>query len=341
MGTNAFTMATPPEFYLGEWPQYNRDERVRTSVLELATELVNDAYVPQWFVVPGSADQPVAGRGNVRSTLQVHPGSYLVGVRSFSANSTAQFSVTIFENTSNRTVSNRPILSSLIGGNPATLTAKKNFTPRISWGLVKSPFIVLSEGTLTIELTNLSTTARRMALMLLFAVPKGAVGDLDTVATLTQKVLGDNPLVSTSGFNTQGLVSPPWVVPPDGYKSFDYAMAIPTPAVVGVDTPIVSFNVPQGMDGVIKRISNGLAGIGFVDGGGDIVWRIFIDGSPVQGYDNITVRLGEINNPTLIEGIRIRSNQAVSLVVNNVTGLIPVGGTQATGRLGGYFYPGG
>ena len=129
---------------------------------------------------------------------------------------------------------------------------------------------------------------------------------------------------------------PPWKVAPDGYQPFDYATSIAMPAQ-GVDTAIVSFFVPQGMDGVIVRIANDFSGVGFQDGVGDLAWRIFRDQSAVQGYDAITVRLGNVYNPGTIDpGIRVRSGQLVKLMVNNVTNNLA---GNCPGRLGGYFYP--
>jgi hypothetical protein len=131
----------------------------------------------------------------------------------------------------------------------------------------------------------------------------------------------------------------PWLTAPDGYRPFDNAGSIATPAV-GADTTITTFTVPLGMDGVITRLSNGYTGPGFQDGAGDIVWRILIDGVAVQGYDAISVRLGDMNNPTnIVPGIRVYSGQVVTFIVNNVTGLLPAIATQCTGRLGGYYYP--
>jgi hypothetical protein len=333
-----FVMQTPPEFYLGEWPQYNRDARVRETLLQLPTEVLQGGYVPQWIVVPGSADKSIGARGNFRSSLQVIPGSILVGVRTYSSDATNLFSLTAYEVTSGRYISPRPVLSKLFGGSQNGLAASTSFTARAAFAYLESPWIVLAEGQITIEITNLSTDTATCQILLLFAVPRGTVGALAELAALTQRVLGDNP-VRSAQTDQQGLSSPPWVTPPDGYQSFDYASAITTPAFGAGDTVIVSFSVPLGMNGIIRRLANDYAGPGFVDGSGDLIWRILIDGRAVQGYSAITVRLGAINQPTVIDGIQVSSGQLVSLVVNNATAALPVAGTQVTGRLGGYFYP--
>lgn len=168
---------------------------------------------------------------------------------------------------------------------------------------------------------------------------------LQQIAYITQEIYGSgNPQQNDAQrveYVQQSVtaIAPPWVQPPDGFKSFDFALAVATPIVIGVDTIIVQFTVPNGMEGVINRLGNGYTGPGFVDGSGDLAWRIFVDGIPVQGYDNILVRLGEINAPTSITGVRVFSGQLVQFTVNNVTGALGGPGTQCTGRLGGYFYP--
>lgn len=334
-----FLMETPPEFGFGEIPQYNRDQRVRETVGELPAEVLNGGYVPMWIAVPGTNSKVLGARGNYRSTLQIPANSYLVGVRTYGhSDPDAMFVISMYENTSGRYVSEKPVLSKLIGGSPNGITASNGFTARVAFSYLKSPFIVLSEGQITVEITNLSLISYTCQVMLLFAVPRGTqMGVLPQVAALTQHVLGEHPMKVAR--DTQNLMSPPWVTPPDGFKGFDYAQAIATPAFGAGDTVILSFTVPLGMDGIIKRLSNGYTGPGFVDGSGNLIWRILVDGQAVQGYDAIVVRLGAVDQPTLIDGVQIRSGQLVSLVVNNATAVLPVAGTQVTGRLGGYFYP--
>jgi hypothetical protein len=128
---------------------------------------------------------------------------------------------------------------------------------------------------------------------------------------------------------------------PPGGESFEFAAGIPIPAI-GATATVVSFTVPNGRNGMIKRIANILVGGGFNDFSGGVIWQIVQDqnqtGPPiVPNYDNITASLGTVNNPSNIDGIRIKENQLVALIVKNVS--IVVAGQVIGGRLGGYFYP--
>src|ERR1700758_3225371 len=128
---------------------------------------------------------------------------------------------------------------------------------------------------------------------------------------------------------------------PPGGESFEFAAGVAIPAI-GATATVLQFTVPNGRNGMIKRIANILVGGGFNDFSGGVVWQIVQDlsqtGPPiVPNYDNITASLGTVNNPSNIDGIRIKENQVVALIVKNVN--IPVAGQVIGGRLGGYFYP--
>lgn len=127
----------------------------------------------------------------------------------------------------------------------------------------------------------------------------------------------------------------PWIVPPSGFLSFDENNAIPVPAI-GTTATILSFQVPDGFDGIIKRISQNYLGGGFSDGSGDLIWRITLDGRPVKNYSNMIVQLGATATPREISGIRIQSGQIVGYTVTHVNNPLP-DNTVATA--GGWYYP--
>jgi len=126
---------------------------------------------------------------------------------------------------------------------------------------------------------------------------------------------------------------------PDRGVEFVKAAYIAIPAV-GLSAPIVQFKVPEGQNGMINRLANVFVGGGFTEGQGGIVWQIFQDFTPgvvAPDFDNIVASLGSVNNPSILNGIRIKENQLVTLLVKNVS--IVVAGQLIGGRLGGYFYP--
>jgi hypothetical protein len=149
--------------------------------------------------------------------------------------------------------------------------------------------------------------------------------------------IGDKPV--GPGSITSAVRLPLWVNPPDQWENLDISgyVALPAEAAQAV---IVTFKVPQGRNGVIKKIANNLIGGGWVEGSGTINWQILVDGAPPPGassYDSILDSLGAVPSPTEIAGFRIYENQTVEVVINNVS--VVVAGQLAGARLIGYLYP--
>lgn len=138
-------------------------------------------------------------------------------------------------------------------------------------------------------------------------------------------------------------LTPPWVQMPDGGFPFSSNGTIDLPVggtgfqdVIGPNGQYV-MQVPNGNDGVIKKIVNWFNGQGFVSGSGQLIWRILINGQAVRNYDNILVQLGVAPFPGETEGIRVKSGDTVQFQVSNVS--LGSGGTQITCFLGGWYYP--
>lgn len=132
---------------------------------------------------------------------------------------------------------------------------------------------------------------------------------------------------------------PNWVFPSMNAVAFDNAGDIVIPAV-GVESPIFQFQVPRGMNGVMKEIANAFIGGGFTDGSGAIVWRVLQNNQAMRGKENVVNSLGSVANPSRIGGggfMRISENDLIQMVVLNVS-VVPAGQIIA-GRLSGWFYP--
>jgi hypothetical protein len=136
-------------------------------------------------------------------------------------------------------------------------------------------------------------------------------------------------------------------MPPQGVE-FRYHNGITIPAV-GVTSNVLQLAVPKGMNGIINRLANVVNGPGYADFAGTTQWQLFTDltsgtlapnfGTGVAGasFGTLVASLGAINNPAILNGIRIRENQLVTLQFTNVS-LAPAG--QIVGALlGGFFYP--
>jgi len=130
-----------------------------------------------------------------------------------------------------------------------------------------------------------------------------------------------------------------WIDPPDQWENLDQSNFVALPAI-GAQANVISFKIPLGRNGVVKKIANVYVGGGFQEGQGGIIWQILVDGAPPPGatsYDNILDSLGLVNNPTEIAGFRVYENQVLTLVVKNVN--VVVAGQFIGGRLVGYLYP--
>jgi hypothetical protein len=153
-----------------------------------------------------------------------------------------------------------------------------------------------------------------------------------------------DPLVAAAA-NEANVGRPIWIDPPSNWEVVDQAAYVALPAI-GATATVVTFTVPPGRNGVIQKIANNFVGGGWVEGTGDLIWRILVDAAPPPGatsYNNIVNSLGNPSNPTAIPGFRIYENQVVSITIfNNPAGPnlgIPVAGQLIGGRFVGYIYP--
>lgn len=145
--------------------------------------------------------------------------------------------------------------------------------------------------------------------------------------------------ISPDGPGIQPVELPFHLFPPNNWENIDQLNYVDLPAITAVAT-IISFTVPIGRNGIIKKVANNYVGGGWVEGSGDVIWRILVDDGPIPGatsYNSIAGSLGSPANPVEISGFRIFENQTIKLVAlnNNVV----VAGQKVGGRLLGYLYP--
>lgn len=134
-------------------------------------------------------------------------------------------------------------------------------------------------------------------------------------------------------------VLPVWLYPPAQWENIDQLNYVDLPAV-GARTNIIAFQVPPGRNGVIQKVANNFVGAGWVEGSGDVVWRILVDGATPPGANSYQAILGSLGSPAQpvgISGFRIFENQIVSFEAQNVA--IIVAGQKVGARLIGYLYP--
>lgn len=131
---------------------------------------------------------------------------------------------------------------------------------------------------------------------------------------------------------------PPWIQPPAGRVPIDI-FGVAAIGVIGtLGTQLLAFQVPDGYDGVITDYALNYTGGGFVNGSGDLVWRIFADGRAIRNFSNILSEKGSETFPRKISsGIQIYSNQIITVTIDHVANAAL--GATATCSLIGYMYP--
>lgn len=119
--------------------------------------------------------------------------------------------------------------------------------------------------------------------------------------------------------------------------------SIPTPLASAGDVLVTRVIVPTGYDGLLSAIFWRYNGINFVEGSGDIFWRVRANQRYVKDLGNVGFTLGSSATPLpMTEGQQLQSGQAVSILVNvpNVSGGIQTGGgSTVSGGLIGFFWP--
>jgi hypothetical protein len=168
--------------------------------------------------------------------------------------------------------------------------------------------------------------------------------------------LGDTAVVTDPATAQDSVINPPdvtpaqpvtrpvWIDPPNDWQNIDQLAYGLLPAI-GATVVILSFQVPLGYNGVINRVACNFVGGGWVEGSGDVVWKILVDGGTPPGatsYANIVASLGSPANPVPISGFRIFQNQLLTVVgFNNPGGPdggIVVAGQRLGARLMGFLY---
>jgi hypothetical protein len=147
---------------------------------------------------------------------------------------------------------------------------------------------------------------------------------------------------SVSSIAGGGAIAPPWEVMPPNGRPFHYQQAVACPALGTNDYAVVSFLVPTGWNAAIKAIANLYTSAGFIEGSGDLIWRIDVDGVYLPGFDAITTTLGSTDQARRLEGaILAKSNELVRYTVSVAAAApIPVGtGNNIICAIDGWFYP--
>jgi len=135
---------------------------------------------------------------------------------------------------------------------------------------------------------------------------------------------------------------PDWGSLPALAVPFRHIQSIVTPATAAGDQIVSQLIVPQGYDGILAGVFWKYNGVNFIEGSGDIFWRIQVNMRFVKDLSNVGFTLGSSVTPMpMTEGQQLQSRQRISVVVNvpNLSGTIQVGTSTITGGLFGFFWP--
>jgi hypothetical protein len=104
---------------------------------------------------------------------------------------------------------------------------------------------------------------------------------------------------------------------PSQGREMNKQMAIALPAPGSGDVRILSFMLPTGYDGILYGLLQKFAGGGFMNGSGDLTWRLQIGRRWVKNMSTMTTELGDYSGYLqLDEFIYLRTRQRVSMWVN-------------------------
>jgi hypothetical protein len=133
---------------------------------------------------------------------------------------------------------------------------------------------------------------------------------------------------------------PPWLAMPSNAVPFQRAGSIALPPNNGNDNQVLTFTVPQGYDGVITALVQNYTGTGFVDGSGNLRWRLRIGMKFARDMGDMIMQLGSMASPYQIyrAGLLVHTGQRVRYLVSHSTGSSLSGGSIIC-ALFGWFYP--
>lgn len=137
--------------------------------------------------------------------------------------------------------------------------------------------------------------------------------------------------------------------PPEGAIAFNPTGAITLPSTASGDNVILQFRIPWGYDGVILGQYHGYYSSPtspvpaiFVQGSGDITWRLAIASRFSRDCGNMLVSLGSVQNMSPIAGgLQVRSENLIQYIVAvpNVTGALVPGFGNVVAGIHGWFWP--
>ncbi|QYU68115.1 hypothetical protein J4558_25270 [Leptolyngbya sp. 15MV] len=134
----------------------------------------------------------------------------------------------------------------------------------------------------------------------------------------------------------------PWLMAGADAEPFDEPGSLVVPAPGSGHTEILVFRCPVGFQGVLLGHQHQYFGSGYIQGGGDLFWRISIDGNFPRSLGSIPFEMGSLERPRPVYApVRFSESQVITYFID-----VPPGSAVATGpgnftiaALSGYLWP--
>lgn len=111
------------------------------------------------------------------------------------------------------------------------------------------------------------------------------------------------------------------------------------PAPGAAAAAILTYQVPPGQVAVIKQLAIVAIGGGFVDGSGNVIWRCWVNGQPVDGLQDIEAHMGNFDAPQCVQLV-LQENDIFLITVEVPAAQPPMPDGATTGaRIIGWNYP--
>lgn len=131
---------------------------------------------------------------------------------------------------------------------------------------------------------------------------------LDALYQLTNQLLGVDQRFNPD--NQYGGLKP-WLDRPGDWTDFSPSNVVNIGAV-GTETTILTYEIPDGQDGVITDIVCNYSASDFNNG--DLFYRIYVDDRPVKNFEAIRTNLGTFSQPWPVR-IRVFSSNRIRVAI--------------------------
>lgn len=140
----------------------------------------------------------------------------------------------------------------------------------------------------------------------------------------------------------KNVANEPFNTPPEANAPLNEVGSVDGAGTAGTTPIILSFDVPDGWDGLIQWIKVQYTGSNFINNSGSLIWALRVDGLYIKGYQDLRSQFqGTENGLKISPGIIIKSDQLIEIICTVDPTFVPQGGSQIIAGVSGFYYPNG